>query len=92
MAEPSNLPPAERAKRYRELEKQARRDALDARGDEAGAFAQLADAWALLAELSDRLVVQNATLATTENETEQKLAALRAPPDPDKGEPPKTQG
>lgn len=82
MTELSDLPPAERAKRYRELEEQALREAQKASGEHAEAFLRLAKAWADLAEVAGRMIVQNAALQP-ENEIEQKQAALRAPPKAD---------
>jgi len=49
----SKLPPRERAKRYRELAKEARVHAAHAKGDEQAAFIKFAGKWELLAREVD---------------------------------------
>ncbi len=82
MTEPAQLSPAERVKRYRELEQQALREARNATGSTAEAFQDLAKAWARLAETTEESIAKRAT-ELPQDGVVQREAALRAPPGPD---------
>ena len=81
MTEPSQLPPADRVKRYRELEQQALREAKNSTGSTADAFQDLAKAWARLAETTEENIAKRA-IELPQDGVEQREAALRAPPEP----------
>ena len=89
MTELSALPLAERLERYRELREFALREAKRSHDETAEAFLLLAEAWARLAEITERLISQRATWLS-ENGPEEKEAALRAPPKRDEREDPES--
>jgi hypothetical protein len=89
VTEPSQLSPAERVKRYRELEQQALREARNSTGSTAEAYEDLAKAWARLAETTEESIAKRAT-ELPEDSVEQREAALRPPPDPDPDPDPKS--
>jgi hypothetical protein len=80
LTELSELPHAERVKRYRELEQQALRDTKNSIGATAEAFLNLAKAWARLAEITEGIIARAVT-EIPDGGVEQKEAALRTQPE-----------
>jgi hypothetical protein len=78
----SQLPPAERITRYRELAKAARLEAMRAKGDDRRAFEKVAEAWERIATITEELIAKRVS-EPPEQGVEQKEAALRAPPKTD---------
>ena len=82
--------PAERARRYRELERAARQEAEQFQGSMREGYLIVANGWQKLAEAAEAgeaATVDRATDAVlNDNGIEQKEAALRAPPKPDEDE------
>ena len=85
MSDASQLPPSERVKRFRELAKQALREADNSKGRTAEDFRNLASAWDRLAEIAEQLIASR-VVDTPTDELDQKEAALRVPPKPPESE------
>ena len=90
LTELSASAPAERARRYRELERAARQEAEQFQGSMREGYLIVANGWQKLAEAAEAgeaATVDRATDAVfNDNGIEQKEAALRAPPKPDEDE------
>jgi len=83
VTELSKLPPAERVKRYRELAKEARREAEQASKDEREAFLHVASAWDRLADIAEQVFAARLS-DVSDSGTDEKLAAFKpTPPEPD---------
>ena len=83
VTELSKLPPSERIRRYRELAKEARREAAQSPKDECEAFLRLASAWERLADIAEHVFAARLSEAA-ETRTDEKLAAFKLPsPDTD---------
>ena len=86
MTDLSDLPPPERARRYRALEAEVSRLAEQSQGDIRTGFLSIARSWAQLAEELEAEIAAQASKAADQTTTavfEQKEAALR-PPKPEK--------
>ena len=82
MADLSELTPTERAKRYREIARQARVEAANAQEDARYALLQLAAQWERLAETVATGTAHSIQAAeeATQPGADEKLAALKPPP------------
>ena len=77
MSELAHLPPAERIRRYRELAREAYRDADRNKGAIQLSYQRLAQGWELLANTVEGSIAQRAT--ETKNDQPQQQAALSGP-------------
>ena len=82
MADLSELPHQERARRYREMASQARLEAEHAEEDVRDDLLRMAASWDCLADTVDAVAAHSIDVAdeATQPGIDEKLAALKAPP------------
>jgi len=82
VADLSELPPKERAIRYREMASQARIDAENTLGGDRDSVLHIAASWERLADIIEAMAARSIQAAeeAVQPVADEKLAALKAPP------------